>query len=624
MKQANSSYLSIRIVDSFFVAIVVVLSLWTFLAQVAMLTEISFASLLTIFNVVVVLMFLCWFVFRAKTFCVVTTSKEYVRDYGAMAILLVLVLVGVALAYFSIRPDIDDVNYVARPVFFLEHQLLALDLNLHAHALTDVLYDFPLHLTMVIEFFWAYISWVFSQEFLDVYYYFVPVLGGALIPLAWYLALSKVANNTVAVALATAVIVAFLCIDGVTHRSFGNFAFVRIWQGKAILMTIFVPVFIAFSFNFFKSPTKWNWLKLLLFGVASTGLSSTSLFLIPSLAFCLGVGYLCSSSINRTNIQILGVYFAAFFYIFVIGIYCLVFAQQFISSTSAVGVGWPTSFTGIYQYVFGGWFTYSSFILWSSFLLSVLLLKGTMRKFMLGWIFCAFVVFLNPLSDSAVAEHLTSANNFWRLFHILPFPLTVGIPIVLFFQRRPISIPHAYGFLALIMIFSIVINIIPNNFAVFQKVEFGISRYKLDKKLEAHLREIIHVLPPGAMLASAAYSATIPMFTSKFPQVILRPKTTRFFHNVSNQSGVFGQKLKAFEYVSGRNNQAFDSFQSLLQDRRLQNVILVKRVANLSKTKKAFQDYGFILLNETESHAVYSRQNKRKLDAYKDFKELQI
>jgi len=81
--------------------------------------------------------------------------------------------------------------------------------------------------------------------------------------------------------LATVFTILLLLALGETHRSYGNFAVVRIHQGKGILLTAILPLLITYAIHFMRSPSTRNWGLLLLAMIAATGISSAALVIAP-------------------------------------------------------------------------------------------------------------------------------------------------------------------------------------------------------------------------------------------------------------------------------------------------------------------------------------------------------
>jgi hypothetical protein len=69
-------------------------------------------------------------------------------------------------------------------------------------------------------------------------------------------------------------------------RGFGNFAFVRLFQGKALFVSIAVPLLYCFGWEFIETGRKRKWLLLLASTIASVGLSASAIFVAP-LSICL-------------------------------------------------------------------------------------------------------------------------------------------------------------------------------------------------------------------------------------------------------------------------------------------------------------------------------------------------
>lgn len=83
-------------------------------------------------------------------------------------------------------------------------------------------------------------------------------------------------------ALATAVGALFLALDGHVHTSFGNFGFVRAWQGKAIFLLVVVPLLWAYALAWARDHDRRSLAGLVAANVAAVGLTSTALFVAPA------------------------------------------------------------------------------------------------------------------------------------------------------------------------------------------------------------------------------------------------------------------------------------------------------------------------------------------------------
>jgi hypothetical protein len=134
-----------------------------------------------------------------------------------------------------------------------------------------------LHIGIV---FWATLLTVFAQA----------ELQKILLPRQWL--------------LGTIVAILILLALGETHRAYGNFAFVRMHQGKGILLTAVVPLLITYALHFMRTPSSKNWWLLLLSVIAAGGISSAGLVIGPATA---AIALLSAWSPDRESTQKLAV-----------------------------------------------------------------------------------------------------------------------------------------------------------------------------------------------------------------------------------------------------------------------------------------------------------------------------
>jgi hypothetical protein len=72
----------------------------------------------------------------------------------------------------------------------------------------------------------------------------------------------------------------WLVLDGTMHRSFGNFAMGRSWQGKVVLVAVVVPVLWHHAIAFGRSGSRRHLLMLLAGSLAGVGLSSSAVLVV--------------------------------------------------------------------------------------------------------------------------------------------------------------------------------------------------------------------------------------------------------------------------------------------------------------------------------------------------------
>lgn len=134
----------------------------------------------------------------------------------------------------------------------------------------------------------------------------LPLCAGVALPTAWAILLRLLLPRSWG--LATFCVVLLLAFMGEMHRGIGNFAFVRLFQGKAIAATILLPLLLAATWNFMRHPRVREWMLLTASAVAAIGSTSSALFLAPLVVF-LGVVSAASASVGslwqHANVSIL-------------------------------------------------------------------------------------------------------------------------------------------------------------------------------------------------------------------------------------------------------------------------------------------------------------------------------
>ena len=86
--------------------------------------------------------------------------------------------------------------------------------------------------------------------------------------------------------------IAFLLVDSVGLATFGNTAFGRMWQGKAIVWILFLPLALSLTYRFLRLGNRSDLAWLVLLAIAGVGLSNTALPLVPAVVGCSAISFL--------------------------------------------------------------------------------------------------------------------------------------------------------------------------------------------------------------------------------------------------------------------------------------------------------------------------------------------
>jgi hypothetical protein len=194
------------------------------------------------------------------------------------------------------RPDFDDAEYLQLGLQTLRYPERAP--NSFDASLGFVLehFRFAPYRIVSYETFVALIAQSTGRDLLDIYYLALPGAAAVLsvlvafvflrflLPLSWTL---------VALVLFAVLSLAW----GETHWAYGNRLFVRMFQGKALLIAITTPLAILLGMIIVRRPTLAVWAGLLAVQVAAVGVSSSGVVTtLLATAIGLGVGLVLSPS----------------------------------------------------------------------------------------------------------------------------------------------------------------------------------------------------------------------------------------------------------------------------------------------------------------------------------------
>ena len=214
-----------------------------------------------------------------------SSQRTYLYLFGLMSLTVLIVLC-------ANRSDFDDAEYIQFAIQTLRHPergLFTFDASLGM-----VLEQFrfaPYRITSYETFIGLITQWT-GLNILDVYYLLMPATSAALsilvafVFLRWFLPLRW---SLLAILL-------FLLISfawGETHVAYGNRMYVRLFQGKGLLIAITTPLTIIMALIWMRKPSAHAWFGLLIMQVLAVGVSSSGLVItLFSTALGLLAGFL--------------------------------------------------------------------------------------------------------------------------------------------------------------------------------------------------------------------------------------------------------------------------------------------------------------------------------------------
>lgn len=432
---------------------------------------------------------------------------------GVVVLLCVVALIVTLVAH---RPDADDSFYLSVVVDAQDHPerpILSCD-DMHGEPGLPLLET--AHRLRSYELLVASLSHWSGVPAKVFYYLLFPSLFAILTVAAHWLTLREIGGSYAW--LGTSVVVIALLSWGDVHPAFGNFAFVRLFQGKAILVSVFVPAAVLFASRFARDRTWRNWLLLAAVQIAALGISPSAVVVAPLAS----AAYLIAAAPDSRGPKLIGEGLLASAVVVVAG--AMAFAAMRVEGTvpaSAAGVWELVGHTGTAMDSVLGLPARKAFALFA-ILFVPFLGAPTGRNRMLGrYVFVLFLVVMNPLLNGTlgvVAERLE-----WRVFWAVPFPLLLG---VLAQRIAVVGVPSGRIAWAGAAIVAVVFALVPGTWTVSPEngTRLGFPDFKVDPE-HAVARSIVEQTDvDDLVLAPVEIAQWLPTFPRHPRLVAVRPQ----------------------------------------------------------------------------------------------------
>ncbi|MGJ7515566.1 DUF6077 domain-containing protein [Pseudomonas baetica] len=339
------------------------------------------------------------------------TAKIW-RKFSPLTILL-LAATAITLSYTVSRSDLDDAFYVAIAAYSSsnpEHSLLAGDPMLGETGLPLI---FPSYRFASFELLSGAFSYLLSIPSMDVYYiYLLPIWVIASIAATFLLTRELIPNSWIFAGIITFLLTLLL---GEMHRSPANFSFVRLFQGKSVLLSVIVPAIFYLTARYFsKRGTNADLFLLVCCQVAAIGLSNFGMLAGPIAGF----GALASN----IPLALKGgkrKFYCALAVLLIPLPYLINVALQ-IKGTAIMDYETETA-ESVWTNVFGA---HQQYLVGILLLTGPVLAKDTITKWRLAVpSFIFFAIYLNPWLSDLISRYVTTPPVYWRV--VWSFPILV-------------------------------------------------------------------------------------------------------------------------------------------------------------------------------------------------------
>ncbi len=360
-----------------------------------------------------------------------------VRSRGFELALWGLAAACVAVALVTHRPDLDDTFYINAAVAAADVPSRALWSGDTLLGIEGLPLYIPAHRLHSYELANAALSLLTGIPAIHCFHWISASLAALLVPLALAALFRLLTPRDWPFAVAATLVV--LVAAGEAHRWYGNFALVRIWQGKAIYLFVFMPLIYAYALRFALQPRGMTWLGLAAAQIAAVGCSSSAIWAAPA-----GAWLAMSAALRPDREGLRRFALGALTSVYPLGAGLLLRGemQTALAEMLSGDSDWP-DLPHVLGEVLGNSRLYTV-ALASTLAGWALCPSGLARRFAIAVPLGVWLVLLNPYARDWVAANLTGPS-YWRSLWSLPVPVLMALALTSPLQLRGRPVLRAAG-----------------------------------------------------------------------------------------------------------------------------------------------------------------------------------
>ncbi|MBC8179630.1 hypothetical protein H8E88_00760, partial [candidate division KSB1 bacterium] len=211
------------------------------------------------------------------------------------------------------RPDADDATYLNSIVFALDFPDLPFLKYDGMHGIPDIPINIITYRIHSYEMFVAILSNFTGISPIAICHLILPPFFACFVVFTNWLVLQSTCPKMHLPALIFVLFI--LLIWGDSHRTYGNFSFVRLFQGKSIVVSAWIPLIFYYAFEFVKNKDIRTWILLFFAQAAAMGFSSSAIVAAPLVVFIVLTG---SWRPNKNETKLVGIGILSSIYIILI------------------------------------------------------------------------------------------------------------------------------------------------------------------------------------------------------------------------------------------------------------------------------------------------------------------
>lgn len=294
---------------------------------------------------------------------------------------------------------------------------------------------------------------------------------------------------------------------------YGNFAFVRMIHGKAVFVSVFLPLCWAYGLRFGRAPGRRRFALLCAVQIASVGCTSSALGVAPMAA---GLGVACGVRLDRRAPLVLGLALASSLYVVVLGLSLVGDMGQVAATVEQplragqrleAAIAWTLS---------GG--RLAAFA-WGALLVAWALCGGLAQRFAILVPLVVLATVLNPFFEHEVQRFVTGPayrRAMWSL------PLPVLMTLVLTAPRWLVPAHRFVGPTLVALAVGAYAVLVPSHYGLSEenRVTLGAPRLKVDPSEYAAAVRLAALVPAdAAVLAPQSVALWLPSL-QRHPKVL--------------------------------------------------------------------------------------------------------
>ena len=414
--------------------------LFSLCALPAIYLDLSFRRLAFIYGIV----FACWMIlcitgvlfFKGKNNFFLKWWSELKKN-PLFYIFIVIVALQIFLSCYMQHADADDGYFVTISTIAWQQDRIVMDKTVYDGVASAGSFLRPGNSTW--ELFIALIALVFRIHPAILAHSFLPAVLIILCYMAvWHFAKKLFKNQSK--------LVFFMIIYGLLNMfgaysvySSGCFMLLRIWQGKALIPNLALPLLLASVYEIYrgrKGIGVWIFNMLLVF--AGTCFSSVGSCIMPLAYLSFGAPLIIKRLVTKKVKEAVGLVIKAA--LSMLPVILLLISYVYTYASDAAGSSYMSaaapSWKDVLKRTFPEGYIWALFV--AAFIIIVILWKRNKEASLLFAGTTAFTgaVYLNPLLSSLIAQKLTGVDVYWRIYWIVPFYIMIAYAGGLFFTKR--------------------------------------------------------------------------------------------------------------------------------------------------------------------------------------------